>query len=135
MTRAGGTVAVTPPEGTDTWLVTLAGEHDTSTVPMLDLQTEPVWAEAAHVVVDLSRVEFIDSSVLGWLLRAARALEANGAARMELIEDPGGFASRILDITGLRRAITDPAPASEPTPASSGDGLVQLQPGAHPGRR
>ena len=118
MTGERGTVTVTHVADTGTWLVVLEGEHDAFTAPMLHAQTDAVWSQAAHVVVDLQAAVFIDASVIRWLVCASRTLNANGAT-MDLVEDACGVASRVLDVTGLRRAIIDPAPAATPNRSSS----------------
>ena len=60
-------------------LVELSGEIDLAVVP--DVVTEFEYAVvqlSPHVVVDLDRVEFIDSSGLGALVRARRKAQEHG---------------------------------------------------------
>ena len=54
------------------------------------------------VVLDLVGVEFIDSSALGTILRAAQQLEASGK-RMHVVA-PEGPVRRLLEITGAQIA-------------------------------
>src|SRR6185437_11748272 len=54
----------------DRWLVTLQGEHDLSTAPVLRDQLEAVFRSSTGVVVDLSTTPFIDSSIIAVLVDA-----------------------------------------------------------------
>jgi len=79
----------------------------------LDLHTSPEFREslagvledvAERVVVDLTRVTFIDSSALGVLVGGARRSAERGHELM--IVCPAGNVKRVLEITGLNRAFT-----------------------------
>jgi anti-anti-sigma regulatory factor len=94
---AVGTVTVTHCDASGTWLVALQGEHDLATVPLLEKQTSPVWPACNVAVIDLSETLFIDSSVIKWLLRSERALEASGAFTLSIVEGaPGSVAARLF---------------------------------------
>jgi anti-anti-sigma factor len=56
------------------------------------------------VVLDLVRVDFIDSSALGTILRAAQQLEASGK-RLHVVA-PDGPVRRLLEITGTASRFT-----------------------------
>ena len=56
------------------------------------------------VVLDLVEVEFIDSSALGTILRAAQQLEAAGK-RLHVVV-PDGPVRRLLEITGTAQRFT-----------------------------
>ena len=56
------------------------------------------------VVLDLVRVDFIDSSALGTILRAAQSLEASGK-RLHVVA-PEGPVRRLLEITGSASRFT-----------------------------
>jgi len=86
-------------QGDGAAVLELAGELDLSTVPKLeDALFERVGAEAA-VVVDLSRVVFIDSSGIGLLIRAFRSL--NGRGPMLTVIAPGSQIERLFKIAGI----------------------------------
>jgi ABC-type transporter Mla MlaB component len=71
-----------------TWLVALHGEHDLATIPLLEEQTCHVWPQCTVAVIDLSEVTFIDSSLIHWLLRVERALEAAHAFTLSIVTGP-----------------------------------------------
>ncbi len=98
-------------------VVEVAGEVDLYTSPRLrDLLFDAIQGGAAHVVVDLADVSFIDSSGLGVLVSSARTL----GSRDELITivcGPGVVA-RALEITGLGSVFAIYAPRVSPGDAS-----------------
>jgi anti-anti-sigma factor len=55
----------------DRWLVSVEGEHDLSTAEDLRDKLAAIFRTGTTVVVDLSRVTFMDSSTLGVLVKAA----------------------------------------------------------------
>src|ERR1700750_1209830 len=93
-----GTVEVIHPEP-GLALVTMCGEHDLSTIPIL----QPALDQAAHsdVLVDLSDCEFIDSSVIALLVRAANAVQAHGEQLALVIPPEQPHVTRIAAMTGL----------------------------------
>ena len=67
------------------WLVTLRGELDLSNVTALEQELREAEAsEATRIVVDLSLLEFLDSSGLHTLVQAARRSRKDGD-RLRLI--------------------------------------------------
>ena len=52
------------------WAVELAGEHDLSTADRVEAAIDQVFRSGSTLVLDLSDATFIDSSVLGAILRA-----------------------------------------------------------------
>jgi anti-anti-sigma regulatory factor len=100
---AVGTVSVTRLDAVGTWLIALGGEHDLATAALLEEQTIDVWPRAGFVVVDLSGAAFIDSTVVNWLMRAKRELEASGSGVLGIVEGPAGtFAARLFGLLRLR---------------------------------
>jgi anti-sigma B factor antagonist len=91
-------------ERTDAGLavLTISGEHDLSTAPILRRRLDGLLDQGTPTVVDLSPATFIDSSILGVILdgrrRAAEVdigfavVHANGADAVD----------RVLEVTGLR---------------------------------
>lgn len=85
------------------WVVRVTGELDLYTAPRLENELETlIRGDAAHVLVDLSDVSFLDSSGLGVLVAAARRLGRGRFALAGL-----GLASRrAIEITGADRLLT-----------------------------
>jgi anti-anti-sigma factor len=80
--------------------VTLRGEHDLSTRPLLTAALAQA-IEQANVIVDLSECTFMDSSVIAALFQAGRNLSALGG-RLELVIPAGtGTIQRTADLTSL----------------------------------
>ncbi|HJS93653.1 MAG TPA: STAS domain-containing protein [Solirubrobacteraceae bacterium] len=79
-------------------VLTLAGELDLATVPVLREWLDQVCAKVA-VIIDLSRVRFIDSSGLDLLVRAERHLRDSGA-QLVLVRGPRAV-HRVFELTSL----------------------------------
>jgi anti-sigma B factor antagonist len=63
----------------DTHLISVCGEVDLFTAPEFKQRvTAPIVAGVEHVIVDLMRTTFVDSSSLGVLIGAHRRLKARG---------------------------------------------------------
>jgi len=87
--------------GSDIVVVTLYGEHDLSTATELAEQLEQLVDAGERVVVDLSKVDYIDSSVLNNLVRANARARTHGL-RLTLQIGTAAVVGRIVEITGLR---------------------------------
>jgi hypothetical protein len=98
-----GTVTVTPCDSNGTWLVTLQGDHDLATRPLLERQTRGIWPLCKVAVIDLSDATFIDSGVIRWLLSVESELEAAGAFTLSIVEGhPGTVTDRIFGLLRTR---------------------------------
>lgn len=82
----------------------LSGSLDFATSPSLRAALLEAANEGKHdIVVDLSRLEFLDSTGLGAIIGAhRRALEHDGRLRVVISEGP---ISRLLTITGLMKIL------------------------------
>ena len=80
--------------------VQVRGELDLSTSPQLGDALERELDAGRSVVVDLSRVTFIDSTALNTLVGALRSCESNGGALL-LSGNLPAQVSRVFEITGL----------------------------------
>jgi anti-sigma B factor antagonist len=81
-------------------LIAISGELDLAATP--ELSTVLLIAAGAPgvlVVLDLARVEFIDSSALGTLLKASGEIEAGGKRLRVVCAD--GPVRRLLEMTNL----------------------------------
>lgn len=61
------------------WLVSIRGEHDLTTAPMLSQAFEPLFASGAFVVADIREVTFLDSQTLGVFASAIERAAAHAA--------------------------------------------------------
>jgi anti-sigma B factor antagonist len=86
-------------EGVD--VVTLAGDLDLFSAEILRRELEEAVPGGPHVVVvDLAAVTFLDSTMLGLLLLAARRMETKDG--LLVLASPGEAIERVLEISGLR---------------------------------
>ena len=83
-------------------VIVLRGEHDPSTQPQLQAAIDRAIAAGMSVVVDLSVVEFIDSTVLSAILHGhKRATNGEGGREQGLavVASPGAqFVARMLSL-------------------------------------
>lgn len=92
-----GTTKLASQDGT--WVLTLEGEHDLTTVPLLERQMEQVCASGTSVMIDLTRATFIDCQVVGWLLRwSERARRIDHLHLAVAIGADGSCAKRLIDL-------------------------------------
>ena len=88
--------------GARTRIVSLGGEIDLHTAPQLNDALESAVADGAtRVIVDFEGVSFIDSTVLGVLLRTFSRLRSSGG-ELVLVSDDRRIL-RTFEITGLDR--------------------------------
>jgi anti-anti-sigma factor len=91
------TVAVTQSAGHT--VVHVRGEIDVATCERLRDAIEPHLGPEQRVVLDLSRVSFMDSSCLTVLLKARTTLTADGGSL--ILRNPSDAARRVLSVTGV----------------------------------
>ena len=92
-------------EGGPTGIVHAEGELDLETSQGLADSLEPeLWADCEGVLVDLSKVSFVDSTGIATLVAAARAVEASGV-RFAIAASPRSQVEGLLELTGLRERI------------------------------
>jgi anti-sigma B factor antagonist len=102
-------------------VVEVGGEIDVYTAPKLrDSLNETTGSGHSHIVVDFSRVDFIDSTGLGVLVGVNRRLKAgNGVLR---IVCPNDKLMKIFRISGLESVLDlYPSVATAVAETSSGD--------------
>jgi len=97
-------IEVRPENGGAALLFKLRGTLDLATAPTLRAALGEAQEKNKDVVVDLTHVEFIDSTGLGALIGAhRRAAEQDGSLRVIVNEGP---ILRLFAITGLIRALS-----------------------------
>ena len=99
---AGGAVVLCP-----------VGELDLSTASALERRLTDIVesTDAPTILVDLSRVQFIDARCVGVILQT----RANACRRHRAlyVEGLGGVPARVFDALGLRTALTPPTPGND----------------------
>jgi anti-sigma B factor antagonist len=81
-------------------VIRVSGELDLSTVPSLEAELEAALGRAeGGVVVDLSDLEFIDSTGIAVLVRAMG--ESNGSERLSFVPSRSDGVIRVLAMTGV----------------------------------
>jgi anti-sigma B factor antagonist len=85
---------------TDIAVVTLCGEHDLRTQRQLQQTLRSLQRSGEAIVVDLSEVEFIDSSVLNSFVSADKAARERGT-RLTLQVGTESIVHKALEVSGL----------------------------------
>src|SRR3712207_8820696 len=89
----------------DTHVVAVTGEIDLFTAPEFKQRmSAPIDAGRSHVVVDLSKTTFIDSSSLGVLIGAHRRLKLRGGTLVVVCDNEA--ITKTFKITGLDGVFT-----------------------------
>lgn len=109
----------------DGWLVSIRGEHDLSTAPMLTEQFDKLFETGPFVIADLNETTFLDSQVIRVFMSAVRRSADDPRQRFALVVDiENARARRLLDLT-------QPITGDIPTFASREEALKAL--GGRPG--
>lgn len=83
-------------------IVALRGEHETFSAHKIASTLESLLDEGVAVVVDLTEADFLDSAVVGALLRTRVEAIAREAKLAIVVDDTTGWAvRRLFEITGL----------------------------------
>jgi anti-anti-sigma factor len=91
-------------------VVWLRGEFDLTSVPALaEALARAIATDDSDVFVDLARVQFMDASTVGVLVRA-RALLAN-RSRCLWLHAPSGLPLRVLEVCDLMSLVIQPTSA------------------------
>jgi len=89
----------------DCAVLQVTGEVDVYTAPMLREQMRELSAKGAvHVIADLSRVDFLDSTGLGALVGGLKRLREGARGSLALVISTPRIL-RIFQITGLTKAL------------------------------
>jgi anti-sigma B factor antagonist len=106
-------------------VVALVGEHDLATVDALSDEVDRQFREVSHLVIDLTRATFVDSTVVCALALGGEHARARGACRFAVVAPADSFVRKVFDIVHLRSIM----PAYETLEEALADG------GVGPGRR
>jgi anti-anti-sigma factor len=84
----------------DAFIVTVSGEADALAAPTLQRELDVLADDGAReLIVDLLQVPFLDSTILGVLLRSARRMRADGGDVVLVSDHPRVL--RTFEISGL----------------------------------
>jgi anti-anti-sigma regulatory factor len=84
--------------GGDLGIASLSGEHDFSNVADLDEALRQVHTHGTQMVLDLSEASFIDSSVIGSVVREARGDARRPGDDLAVVAPAGSQARRVLEL-------------------------------------
>jgi anti-sigma B factor antagonist len=93
--------------------ISIEGELDLYTVTALKEQFIALPPAVVHVLVDMSRTDFVDSAGLGALVAASRRLRERGGGLLLSVDDR--HILRTLQVTGLDRFFDIRRPETNPT--------------------
>ena len=88
------------------WVFTLRGEHDISIEPTLQQRLEHAFDAGSTVIVDLSEVEFMDSSVLRALAYGGAQAARHPQHHIGIVAPPDSQPRRLLAITGIDKHVS-----------------------------
>ncbi len=97
-------------------LVTVEGELDLATAPQLRDQLVELSEDKVEIVVDVTRLRFIDSTGLSVLVMAFNRTRAAGGSMV--VRNPSQSVLRILEITGLVSVFTVETDTAVPSAGS-----------------
>jgi anti-anti-sigma factor len=83
-------------------VLALVGEHDLATVDMLSDEVDRQFRQSRHLVVDLSRASFVDSTVVCALALGGEHARTRPACRFAVVAPADSFVRRVFDMVDLR---------------------------------
>jgi anti-anti-sigma factor len=83
-------------------VLALVGEHDLSSVDSLSDEIDRHVREVSHVVVDLTRATFVDSTVVCALALGGEHARARPACRFAVVAPANSFVRKVFDMVDLR---------------------------------
>jgi anti-anti-sigma factor len=83
-------------------VLALVGEHDLATVDALSDEVDRQFRETSHIVVDLTRATFVDSTVVCALALGGEHAHARSACRLAVVAPSDSFVRKIFDTIDLR---------------------------------
>lgn len=81
-------------------LVVLGGEHDLNSAPLVERATGEALRACTHLIVDISPVQFIDSSIINLLVQLKKDADAKDC-RFNLVMGTAPGVERALEICGV----------------------------------
>ena len=93
------TIVITWPDP-DVALITLAGEQDMGSAPLIESAATDALRTCSHLVIDLSAVQFIDSSIINLLVQTKREAD-DRECDFNLVLERSRSIERTLEICGV----------------------------------
>jgi anti-sigma B factor antagonist len=90
------------PLGANASIVSLSGELDLSTIPLIDKRLLAEASAKGAVIVDLTDVSFIDSTGIGLLIQAFRSCGREG---LHTVIARGSQVERVFEVAGIGQAL------------------------------
>jgi anti-sigma B factor antagonist len=84
----------------DTSVIALLGEHDLSTGDRIQNACDRAWEHGPRIVFDLTGTTFLDSSVLGVMVRTMRRSQEAGGS-VAVVAPEGSAGARVLGLIGI----------------------------------
>jgi anti-anti-sigma factor len=81
-------------------VVVLGGEHDLDSAPLVEETTEEALRTSSHLIVDISPVQFIDSSIIHLLVQLRKDANTKNC-RFNLVMGTAPSVERTLQICGV----------------------------------
>lgn len=91
--------------GSEPVIVRLSGEHDLATARELDDALCRAIDAGGGVIVDLTEASFIDSAILGVLIRAHDVADALGKEGLAVVAAPSSEPARLFDLVAADEAL------------------------------
>jgi anti-anti-sigma factor len=85
-------------------VVTLGGEHDLDSAPSLERAAGEALLTSSHLIVDISPVQFIDSSIINLLVQLKKDADAKNC-RFNLVMGTAPEVEHVLEICGVLPAL------------------------------
>jgi anti-sigma B factor antagonist len=84
----------------DTSVIALLGEHDLSTGDRIQVACDRAWEHGPRIVFDLTGTTFLDSSVLGVMVRTLRRAQESGGF-VAVVAPDGTAGARVIGLIGI----------------------------------
>jgi anti-anti-sigma factor len=110
-------------------VLALVGEHDLTTVDALSDEVDRQFREVSHLVIDLTRATFVDSTVVCALALGGEHARGRAAYRFAVVAPTDTFVGKVFDMVDLHSIV----PAYETLEDALADGGVRPPGRVRPG--
>jgi anti-anti-sigma factor len=85
----------------DLWVVALLGEHDLFNASVIEERLAEVHLHGTRVILDLSQASFVDTSVIGVVVRERERAASNEEDDLAIVAPTGSQPRRALELVQL----------------------------------